>query len=306
MITINNCLEEWKGPLILKIFLPSIIITFAIVCVSIPFLLQNLRGPSKGYFLLQQLTVLFFLLFLFLPAVKLHNILDDENFRSKRAILMLMPLWHFFSSFFYYQHSMFILLQSFTYKTMICDSVNFNEYNDTKNVLVRVASSIALSTFLSMAHLLHLGLLFSGNYAAEALSFYTCIVDTTTMAVVKVVSMAYLMVVSCTIRNALRQSDEIRNQNQNTAFPPLFIVVCIIPIINNLLYIIADGLRAATDVLNSHWWKQASSDFTCNGHFVHIILPFTASVYTIGSIFQSCSYLYFFPRLRKELCCKGP
>ena len=222
-------------------------------------------------------------------------------------------MWDSLRNIFFYQQAMFSILQSLHYRAMICDSLHFEEYR--KTIFRRLIFVVTCSLFLSFPHLVFLGLELSRTEPVATFEFVKrsykqvmYLFDMTGMATMKVTSIVIMVFAAYSVKNALNQSEEIRDQRTDrSSLPPLFIVVCLVPLFNNFLFLFGDVPRFILYLV--HYlvgkWKF-SSCLDHNSFFsVNILLPLNFLVYCLGSLLQCFAFLYYFPNLRKTLCFTG-
>ena len=334
--------ERGNQPVLLNIFIPCFCVHVLIACVLLPLLLKNLHGHSKGFFVFQQVAVVLYLLFTFLESLidqnmsfspthppmptsaalttetelklvynlmnylnNIKNVIDHIRKPAKFSYL-----WDSLRNIFFYQQALFSILQSFYYKALICDSLNFAEYR--KNSMRRSIFAVLCSIFLSFPHLIFFGLELSRaevfddpNFVHRYYKQVLYLFDMTGMVIVKAMTIVIMVLVAYSVKRALNLSVEIRDQGTDrSSLPPLFIVVCLVPLLNNFLFLFGDVPRFILYLV--HYlvgiWKYSGCLDHKSYFSVNIFLPLNFSVYCIGSLLQCSAFLFYFPNLRKKLC----
>ena len=138
------------------IALPLIIATFIISCILIPCLLKNLRGHSKVYLILQNLSANVFLIMMAIPAMTAQT--RPKDFASLAAggyrIEGYVEIATIFKNIFHYQQYSYQLLQSLNFYNMICKPLQYGEYSKSGRVVKRVVACLLFSCLLSVPTIL--------------------------------------------------------------------------------------------------------------------------------------------------------
>ena len=289
-------------------------------CVVVPLLLQNLRGTPKVFLLLQQLCAVAYVTLCFFSLRLTVGVLTDKfgfnvyhmDFDKERIgiISLQQRLMGLFALFFAYQHLGYSLLQSLHYHAMIADPLSFEKYGRVKKVIFRVLIMTLLSAALACERTVEMTVpLFNEdrdireeerNRAEYILKIFRIV----KYSVVKVVYTAVLIVVAYKIWQSMEQSRNLRGSNQ---ISPLFVAICVIPIVNDFVYLIAELPEAILPLVIQEGDVKLLEAFctTWLGHFVrHVQLPLTISIYTFASVLQCAGFLACFPKLREGACLK--
>ena len=324
----NTCRDiyQGQGDKFLIIVIPIILAKLAISCAVVPFLLKNLHGHSKIYFVLQQMSGDSYLITLFVSSYIETWMLDTDELVGVLAtfqkIFTYDTIIYAASSlgtiFFYLQYA-FSLLQCLNYYHMICDSLRFAEYSDNGKAMKRVICFLGLSTVLSAHSWVRCGAtLFTnvgglsedGKFDRISLCFDTiflfhAIFDAVEVSVLKFIYTFILIKLSIQIKSSLAHSSEMSNRRN---VPTIFIVSCLVPLVTNILYVISDVLKILASFYEIPNFNMSSAESigSCEDEWTsyrtNIHLPITASVFLLACIIHCTTYLLCFSRLRKGIC----
>ena len=302
---IHNCRKTTfeERPTLLRTFLLFLSLGALLCCILVPVLLQNLRGSPRIFLVLQQISAVLFVVFSFIPMeinvstlVELHSKPWGSEDPFPNSVLT-QNICNFFAAFFLSQHFVFSILQSFNYHEMISNPLHFEEYAKVKKVLRRVMAMSLVSVVLCVDYLIDC--VISEKSVSQALH----IVRLAKYPIVKVLYTATLIFVAYKIRLSLKQSNSIRG---STTLSSLFIAVCVVPLVNNVLFLGVEVPNAVIPFLFSREDNLHAAFCTSGiGHFVrHIQMPLTISVFAMGSLMQCAAFLAGFPKLRENVFVK--
>ena len=296
----RNCYNDAlsNGPILQKTFVAFLLLKGCLGTFIFPSLLKELSGHSKLYFLLQQLMIFLFLGSTFAPALTVYNML--EGFMHKfdwnmDDIMFVQPLCLFFNNVCYYLQYAFSFLQMLNYQAMICNPLSYQEYILPKNFFRRGAV-VFIASLIIPAPLLSLLVVSVHTKNFNVLRWVLNVFHLTVFLVYRMIYSFSIVVIARKIKNALNESKRTRNGHDSNS--SLFIVICIVPLINNFIYLAAD-----IPYLVSPFYHSRS---TCNdlfGYFsAQVCLPLMAGTYMVGSMLQCGSYLVYIPNLRISAC----
>ena len=292
--------EKLTAPDLIRKFLPLILLIIIFGLLLGPFYLKNLRGHSKIFMLLQQLSIILYLIITFLQLFWQDQIflelseLSEVNSKKRHKSLLFVFLLTFPKNIFYYQHYAFSALQAINYRQMICKPMHYQDYICTRNVIKRVLFSIILSILISIDILISWGIQFHGLHihSSKTTLIYKFL-RASNVVIFSMFKIAYtgaLIKIASKIIRSLRQSKEMNGRN----IGPLFVVSCLIPLLNNFLYLSSEipnkYLPFMNEIMNEVC-EMAPLDLT-------VVVP-TFVAFAI----QCTGYLLCFPALRKKLFC---
>ena len=292
-----------ESPALVKTFISFLTLGASLCCILVPILLQNLRGSPKTFLVLQQISSVLFVAFSF-TSMEINNSslteLTSKEWGDDSAFAKLVTtqkICNFFAAFFLSQHFVFSILQSFNYYEMITNPLHFEEYAMVKKVVCRALVLSLVSVILCVDYLIEC--VTSSKSVTRALHVFR-------LAKYPIVKFSYtstLVFVAYKIRLSLTQSNSIRG---STRLSSLFIAVCIIPLVNNVLFL---GVEVPNTVIPFIFSRKDNLHgafcMSGMGHFArHIQMPLTISVFTLGSLMQCASFLAGFPKLRDNVFVK--
>ena len=230
---------------------------------------------------------------------------------SKPIPAKLSYFWDTLRNMFYYQHNMLMILQSLHYRALICDSLNFEEYR--RHVFKRLVLVLTCSFIFSSPHSLFLVMEFSQigsntspfTFVKRSFKQILYVYDMTGMAITKAATAVILIFVAYSVKKALNQSNEVRDwPTRGCLSPPLFIVVCLVPLGIHFFHLLGDVPRFILYLVHYLVWNgKLNGCLDHNSYFsVNIFLPLNFFAYCIGSLVQCSAYLIYFPNLRKVKC----
>ena len=323
--TCNN-VHQGRGEKIQITVIPIILAKSVISCVVVPFLLKNLHGHCKIYFVLQHLSGDFYLITLFVSSyvkIWMHDFEDPAGnvstwtdlFTYNTIVFAISSL----GTMFFYQQYAFSLLQCLNYYHMICDSLRFAEYSLDSKAVKRVFGFLGFCILLSLHGWVRCG---ATSYAHanrwseegrvkniypgyDTIFLFHAIFDAVAVSILKFIYTIFLIRVSIRVKASLAQSSEMSNR-QN--IPTIFIVSCLVPLITNILYIVSDVTKILASFYeiprlneDSGKWKEDCVNISL-GFQNNIHLPVTASVFFLACVIHCTTYLLCFSRLRKGIC----
>ena len=140
---------------------PALFLTIFLVGVlAVPALLKDLRGHSKVFLMLQNLSALLYVIsefiFLVIFAHRFNHLTLDlgQMATTKSYFLPLQNMFYFVAEIFYHLNLAFSLLQCLYYGQLICNPIYFKEYTQPNNVLKRVFFLAGLSLIMSLDRIL--------------------------------------------------------------------------------------------------------------------------------------------------------
>ena len=231
---------------------------------------------------------------------------EDNTINSSGtfARLRLWPIFNLLKRIFYLDHYLFSLLKLWNYKEMICNSLAYREYVAGGKTALRIFISLFTVVILCGEDLFQLGYMVDDGKINR--SKHICdIISLVKFAILKVAYSAYIIFTAVVIRGQLKRSKNMRKHRESDQESSLFVVTCLVPIVNNFLFVSLDMPSVVLTFLKT---KAASDkdDMCHNGHRFFqnkIEIPLTTGVTMVTSFLQCGSYLLFFPRLRRGLFC---
>ena len=287
-----------RGPLILKLSLPFVLLLFFFGCIILPLLLKDLRGHSKLYMILHQVNIVLCVTLIFVARM-IDDRMNMEMFEQFFVMDRIDPVKHWyislvcctiFKQFFYYQYHAFIFLQCAHYRSMICDPLRFKEFSASKKVAERIAIALVISSLLLLDDImLYLVHKFEIRYYSLA-----------ELSLLKLLYIGALAKMSYDIKNSLSQAEIVRDDQATRK--PLYYVVAVIPLINGIICSVVDTTTEAISVyLETKMETNHCRSFE-EGFKDKVQIPAVASVYLLTSVISTCGYLKYFPKLR--ICCR--
>ena len=272
-------------------------------CVLVPILLQNLRGSPKVFLVLQQISAFLCVIFSFV-SLEISNSslieLPSRDWSDTSAInswLKTQKISNFWAAFFSSQHLSFSILQSLNYHEMITNPSHYEDYASIKRVVCRILALSLLSIISCVDFLIECA------PSSRHVLYTLRIVRLVKYPIIKVSYTVTLIFVAYKIRKCLNQSNSVRG---STTLSSLFMAACVIPLINNMLFLGTELPNIVIPYLFSR--KQNLHATFCKsavGHFArHIQMPLTISIYTMGSLIQCAAFLVCFPKLRENVFTK--
>ena len=303
------------------IALPMTVATMIISCILIPCLLKNLRGHSKVYLILQHLSANVFLIMM-ATAITIETRPKDfisfaaGGYRAEAYI----KITAIFENIFYYQQYSYSLLQSLNFYHMICNPLQYCEYTKPISVIKRVVVCLLFSFLLPLPSVLErmvVTFVSRNNWSLDLdlvkdVIYFNRIYCGVVACLLKVGYTVILSIISVRVRSSLAESREIRNDEATIS--PLFVTVCLVPLVNNVLYLGSEIPRAIFDYRNNVHsdfkrdkvyysdFKYDEEYFDPDWRFYELTFILTASVYLMASVVQCSAYLICFPQLRRGLC----
>ena len=172
--------------------------------------------------------------------------------------IILIPFLDFLKKVFLYQYYAFSLLLSLHYNSMICNPMHFKEYTSFNNVFSRVLCSSIVSILLSLDDLF--AFLYTARFLKVAsfqkwgnLNNIMIIMNSVKFIMIKIAYTVILAIIAYKIKNALKISQNVRNQDKKNSIPALFIVFCFISLFNNFLYWCSDIPIMIFNYLHERW-----------------------------------------------------
>ena len=291
-----------------------------------------MRGHSKLYHVLQQLTANLYLAMLIISLIlpngnlglRLNPIFPSINdpigLNNSIQFNSLFPQiqqrqWDdkvvvlLFGNICFHQNYFFSLLQSLNYYNMIYKPLQFDKYSKNRNVIRRVITCLVISITLSIPQIIRE---VKSSFALSKLtdSALKLLVETARfhqiynvvmICLLKIGHTVMLSVISFRVQRALAESRAIRNDK--SCISPLFLAVCLVPLFNNILYLGSDIPR----ILDCYWQIQLypyyrDFDHMKNWRWLQIKSVLSISVYLVASVVQCLAYLACFPHLKQGLC----
>ena len=304
--------EDEDGSIIFKLSLPFVIFLFLFSCVILPVLLKDLRGHSKLYMILHQLSNVLHLTLILVPHIVSghlkHATISERSLHilTERRWNIIVACSIIFKQFFYYQHHAFTFLQCGHYRSMICDPLRFKEFSACKKVLRRIAIALLLFSLLLIDDITKISFEFRVSLVAEQkervvskITMYSFV----ELSVFKLLYIGTLVKISLDIRNSLSQAENVRDEEGTRR--PLFYVVAVIPLINSIL---CSSIEITTAAI-IFYLRSNLKAYECTSadqKFSRVVqIPLVASVYLLTSIINTCGYLICFPKLRYWQCCRN-
>ena len=330
---------QHDSDLLLHMILPIIVIKVIVSCILVPFLLKNLHGHTKLYNFLQQFSADLYSLTLIVPFIlRFDNLNENDSHKIYIANVTYFSKYCFsifsttLGSIFFYLHYAFSLLQSLNYYHMICDSLKFKDYSLKVNVMKRIAACLSLCFIFATHHVVRCGASFSYSATLEywvefggsekirkkqattydnVLSF-TSVFEAVQLVLLKIVYTTILTVIALRIRSSLHQSSQMRNgPGRNTTNRALFFTICVVPMINNFLFLISDVSKIILTFNDADWLTDSNIDDlsmwdSCSILFDHyryqVHFPLTVTILLLGGLINCSAYLYSFSQLRQGFC----
>ena len=116
--------------------------------------------------------------------------------------------------------------------------------------------------------------------------------------ILKVVYTVLLIIQTSKIKKSLCQSNALRNGTDNLHGMSLFIVVCIIPTVNNAVYLCSDLPQIVFTYIERN--TKNGCDETLVNFSLRVQMPLIAVSYFFGSLLQCITYIIIFPKVRRD------
>ena len=288
--------------------IPLVSISFFISCILIPCLLHNMRGVSKAYLVLQQLSANVFLIKLVILMVPYRNKSRDlTSFVSGGYTWSFTEFSENIGNVCFYQQFFYSVLQSLNFYHMICKPLKFAEYSKNWCVVCRVAFISIVSIVLNVPKLIESVMFkFASTWVFSQIESYlqvrrfNSVYNAVVLILLRIGYTTILSMIAVKVRSSLAESRGVREGKNNH---PLFIAICIVPLINNILYLGSDIpqlIRSYRDITYSD--MDRLNKFYADWRLFECRFILTTAVYLTAAVIQCSAYLLCFPQLRRCLC----
>ena len=310
-----ECIQSAQdnGPFMLKLSAPIVLFLFFFGCIILPLLLKNLRGHSKLYMILQQVSIVFCVTLVFVVQIvddrlrtDLHKQFSEPGMPEVKHWIIIIACSAIFKQFFFYQYHAFTFLQCTHYRSMICDPLRFKEFSASKKVAERIAIALVISSLLLLDDIAQIT---AGRKPIKSeedrvqmdnLVFKISYYSLAELSLFKLLYIGALVKMSYDIRKSLSQAEVVRDDHATRR--PLYYVVALIPLINGIICSVTDITTAAISVFFKSSLIKLECDTAKEGFNRMVQIPVVASFYLLTSIISTCGYLKYFPKLR--ICCR--
>ena len=224
----------------------------------------------------------------------------------------LVEIGHILSSFFYYLHYAFMLLQCANYRQLLCHPLHFADFIKTKKILLRISLTLVLAA-LATADEITLAILNStkrsllSSKRSNISSFNVFIIKKVVIyamcktSAFRVVHLCVMLKMAHDMRQSLKEG---QRRLDGTDRRPVFIAVAVVPIIISILSHTVETCMMLID----YFFLPSGDSVECSDVQEaiqrHIQVPIVTATHLIASFANCCTYLICFPKLRENPCFK--
>ena len=302
---------------LMKLSLPFIVLTFVVGCILLPMLLKNLKGHSKAYMILQQLTIVMYLVFSFAPLMIANHIdtrvqaADLHVFFKNRHLYIVTYICNIFKGLFCYENQFFMILQCANYHKMICDGFQFEAYKKPRKVMVRVIRTFLLSMLLVVddivTNVVTAFMTFPNRFASSGKYMITVVQKIQVFGMCELllfrfIVLSALLKMGFDIKRSLASAKGVRDGDDGRK--PLLIVVVVFPLINAFVCNAVEMTAIIIPASSLAWSEVPACSHGSELFRNQMMIPLLSSAYLMATISTCCAYLVAFPKLRKNLCFK--
>ena len=283
--------------------------TFLMSCIITPILLKNLHGTTKVYLTMQQISSNFYLMTTSFTRIVARSIAstDLKSFiRNKSRFEMNIKFIHMFGEIFFYQQYVYLILQSLNYYQMICNPLQFDDYSKRFQIVKRVVIGWIISILLitpTIAHHINYFLTFpfmsiSHIEILSKMNYCIVIYGVGALMTIKIVYTSVLVYVWIHVRSALTESRQLRKEKGTSS---VLIIVCFIPQIINLVYLVSEIPRL-TILVKDLLFREEDVNCVYSWSYLELRTILSSSVYSMVAAIHCIAYLSLFRSLRQGLC----
>ena len=306
---------DTNGSYLWKLSLPLTLLQFLVGCMILPFLLQNIGGPSKLYMIGIQVTGVLYLGFFLAPLLIENHIRDQvssdalalvDKYLEEHYLFILLQACDIPKMFFYYLHYAFMLLQCANYRQMICHPLHFADFIKTKKILIRILITLVIAALAMIDEITLAISLCTKRSNVPFMKFSimkkVAIYAMCEISAFRVVHLCFMLKMAHDIRQSLKEG---QRRLDGIDRRPVFIAVAVVPIIISIL---CHAVETCMMLLN-YFFSPSGVSVECNDVQQairnHIAVPMVTATHLIASVANCCTYLICFPKLRENPCFKS-